>query len=170
MVELPSPTKVYHTPGAEFKEVTQVATASAVAVVVDALIVCPHAIGNAPVQRSLAGGGGGAQLVHCTVVVRQVLCVPQAALVAQCAKMFPVNVFANTRGVTPDAITGPFEVPECIVIKSVATLLVKLRVCPFTAPEIAENSPAKEQVEIVTTVPDVFIGTVADGNWEPNVH
>ena len=58
--------------------------------------------------------------------------------------MFPVNVLKHKRCNT-DAITGPFEVPECIVIKSVATLLVKLRVCPFTAPEIAENSPAKNR-------------------------
>lgn len=74
--------------------------------------------------------------------------------------MVPVNVLANTSGVTPDAITGPFEVPECIVIKSVAILLVKRRVCPLTAPLIVEYSPPNEQVEIVTAVPAVLIVAV----------
>jgi hypothetical protein len=68
--------------------------------------------------------GVAIQLVHCTVVVRQLFCVPQAALVAQCAYMVPVKVLANTSGVVPKASTGPPGVPERIVIKSVATLLV----------------------------------------------
>ena len=72
--------------------------------------------------------GGGTQLVHCTVVVRQVVWVPQAALVLQCANNVPVNVLAKTNGVCPKATTGPLNVPVCIVIKSVATLLVKRRV------------------------------------------
>lgn len=121
-------------------------------------------MGNAPVQRSLAGGGGGTQLVHCTVVVRQLFCVPQAALVFQCAYRVPVNVLANTSGVRPDATTGPLDEPERIVIKSVATLLVKRRVCPFTAPLITENSPANEQVEMVVAVPLVLMAIVPDGN------
>jgi hypothetical protein len=50
----------------------------------------------------------------------------------------------------------------------VATLLVNRKVCPFTAPLIVEYSPAKEQVEIVTVVPDALI--VADPKLEVLVH
>jgi hypothetical protein len=100
-------------------------------------------------------------VVHCTVVVRQVDWDPQPG-VFQCAYTVPVKVFTNTSGVVPDARTGPLGVPECIVIKSVPTLLVNLRVCPFTAPLIVEYSPAKEQVEIVTDAPTGLI--VAEPN------
>jgi len=80
----------------------------------------------------------------------------------------PVYVFANTSGVVPDATTGPLEVPERTVIKSVAILLVKLNVWPLTAPLIVEYSPANEHVEIVTIVPDGLI--VAVPNEEVFVH
>ena len=65
-----------------------------------------------------------------------------------------MKVFAKTNGVRPEATTGPLELPERMVMKSVATLLVKRNVCPFTAPLMVEYSPAKEQVETVTVVPD----------------
>jgi hypothetical protein len=55
---------------------------------------------------------------------------------------------------------GPLKVPLWIVISSPATLLVKFRVCPDTAPLIVEYSPAKLQVEIVTVVPPVLIVAV----------
>ena len=80
----------------------------------------------------------------------------------------PVYVFANTSGVVPDATTGPLEVPERTVIKSVATLLVNLNVWPFTAPLMVEYSPANEQVEIVTSAPIGLI--VAVPNEEVLVH
>lgn len=105
-------------------------------------------------------GGGAGQLVHCTVVVRQVDCVPQVLLVLQCAKSCPVKVFTNDSGVCPKATTGPDEEPERIVIQSVATLLVNCSVWPFTAPLMVENSPANEQVEIVTTAFDAGIVAV----------
>lgn len=65
--------------------VTQAATASEVAAAVVLAMVWPQLIFIAPAQRSFTGGGGGTQLVHCTVVVRQVAWLPQAALVFQCA-------------------------------------------------------------------------------------
>ena len=66
-------------------------------------------------------------------------------------------MFEKVSGVVPNASTGPDDVPECIVIKSVTTLLVNLRVIPETAPEMVEYSPAYEQVEMVTTAPAVLM-------------
>jgi len=133
-------------------------TASAVAAAVLPVSVCPQLIVKAPVHKSLAGGGS-VQLVHCTVVVRHEDWDPQPG-VFQCANKVPVYVFANTNGVVPDATTGPLEVPERTVIKSVAILLVNLKVWPFTAPLMVEYSPAKEQVEIVTSAPTGLIVAV----------
>ena len=62
-------------------------------------------------------------------------------------------MLAKLSGVVPKASTGPPELPERTVIKSVATLLVNFRVFPATAPVIVEYSPANEQVEIVDTAP-----------------
>lgn len=155
---LPLPTRLYHTPGAVLRAVIQVGVAaSVVAALVEAAMVWLQLMEMAPVQRSLAGGGGGTQLVHCTVVVRQVFWVPQAAFVFQCAKSVPVKVLANVSGVVPNATTAPPEVPERMVIKSVATLLVNRRVWPFTALLMVEYSPAKEQVEMVTSEPLVLM-------------
>lgn len=94
----PLPTKVYHIPGAVLRVVTHVGTASVVAPTVVPDTDPPHGSGRAPLQRSLGIDGGG-QLVHCTVVVRQLDCVPHELLVLQCAKRVPVNVLANVRGV-----------------------------------------------------------------------
>ena len=166
VVKDPSPAKVYQTPGAVLSVVAHPVTASAVAAAVLPVSVCPQLIVNAPVHKSFAGGGS-VQLVHCTVVVRHEDWDPQPG-VFQCANKVPVYVFANTNGVVPDATTGPLEVPERTVIKSVAILLVKLNVWPLTAPLIVEYSPAKEHVEIVTKVPDGLI--VAVPNEEVFVH
>ena len=57
VVSVPSPAKVYQTPGAVFNVVPQVATASVVANVVEPVSVSPQLIVSAPEQRSLAGGG-----------------------------------------------------------------------------------------------------------------
>jgi len=54
--ETPFPMKVYHRPGAVFKLVTQVATASADAPTVVPVMVCPQLIVMAPAQASLGGG------------------------------------------------------------------------------------------------------------------
>lgn len=84
--------------------------------------------------------------------------------------MVPVKVLAITNGVTPDPITGPFDVPEWMVIKSVAILLVKRSVCPLTAPDSTEYSPAKEQVVMVVRAPVGLMAMVPLGNWEVLVH
>ena len=74
VVDKPSPAKLYHTPGAVFNVVTQVPTASGLALAVLAAMVWPQAIGIAAEQRSLAGvgGGGGGGSVMSTVKAAQV--------------------------------------------------------------------------------------------------
>jgi hypothetical protein len=119
---------------------------------------------NATEQGS---GSATVQLVHCTVVVRQVLCVTHPGRL-QCAKSVPVKVFAKVNGITPKPITGPFDDPVWIVTSSPAMLEVNFNVWPATAPEIVENSPANEQVESVTAVPVVLI--VPLPNELVNVH
>jgi hypothetical protein len=56
VVVRPSPTNVYQTPGAVFRDVPQVPTASRVAPAVVPVTVCAQLIVSAPVQRSLTGG------------------------------------------------------------------------------------------------------------------
>jgi hypothetical protein len=63
VVDVPLPTNVYQTPGAVFKVVTQVGTASTAAPTVVPVTDPAQAIGRAPVQRSL-DGAGTLQLVH----------------------------------------------------------------------------------------------------------
>lgn len=84
--------------------------------------------------------------------------------------MVPVNVLENTSGVVPDASTGPLKEPDRMVMKSVATELVNRNVCPFTAPDNTEYSPAKLQEEMVTADPLEGIATVLEGNCEVFVH
>ena len=74
----------------------------------------------------------------------------------------PVKVLTKVSGVGPKATTGPLDVPERMVIQSVAPE-VNFRVCPETAPEIVEYSPAKEQVEMVTTAPAVLMVALPNG-------
>lgn len=161
----PLPTNVYQIPGAVPKFTPlHMPTASAAAPTVVPVMVWAQLMVTAPEQGSLTGG----QLVHCTVVVRQVLCVPQVLLVDQCAYTVPVKVLAKLSGVCPNARTGPPGVPDLTVIQSVATLLVNRSVCPFTAPFIVEYSPANEQVEMVTI--ELLAGMVAVPKAEAKLH
>ena len=98
---------MYHTPGAVFKVVTQVPTASIVAPTVVPVTDPAQAIGRAPVQRSLTVSK---QLVHCTVVVRQVACVPQADLYPNVHKRSCKSI-SKVNGVVPKATIGPDGVP-----------------------------------------------------------
>jgi hypothetical protein len=143
--------------------------------VADALVYCvkeheePTVRDIALEHSSLDGGGGGVQEVHCTVVVRQELAEPQAA-VFQCANKVPVKVFATVNGDGPKATTGPPEVPLRTVIIPLGVVDVNTNVWPATAPDKAENSPSKLHVLMVTRVPAVLIAKVVDGNWVVLVH
>jgi hypothetical protein len=108
----------YHTPGVVIVvPQKEEPAASVVAFTVFTVVVEPQFKSVAPPQRSLATeGGGGVQLIHCTVVVRQVDCVPHELAVFQCAYNVPLKVFVNCNGEAPCATTGPFEDPLLIVM------------------------------------------------------